>query len=418
MTVATSWRPQRLRPHPMTVDSALLFLKSLVAAATQTVCWLVAAHLHSPEVVGVAGSLISATVALSFFAQLGLNFSLVGLLPSSRTQASDISTALLVVGVAGLLFGAGFAVVAPRVSPPLAFLGDSPILVAVFAVLVAGSSANLLADPVFLALRAVPANLAISGVLAGCLRCLLPLALVGLGALGLVASVGLSLTVAAVLSTWWILRRLPRPHHWIRRPDDLPGVAGFAGAGYATSILDMVPLLVLPLLVLNLRGAAASGVFFVCFQVATLLTAMVLAVAMSMLAEGSRHPERVTAVCRRAARILASTVTAAVLVIIASRHLVLGVFGQTYADRGGGVLVLLALGTFGVAVNYWTLMRLRLARQLVASVVMQAVTCVAIVGIAAVGVHTGLVGVAAAWGLGQLAGGVVGLVAAVRGART
>jgi hypothetical protein len=63
-------------------------------------------------------------------------------------------------------------------------------------------------------------------------------------------------------------------------------------------------------------------------------------------------------------------------------------------------------------------MRLRLARQLGASVVMQAVTCGAILGIAAVGVHAGLVGVAAAWGLGQLAGGVVGLVAVARGART
>lgn len=415
MTV-TMLRRARLRPHPMTVDSMLLFLKALVAAATQTVFWLVAARLHSPEVVGVAGSLISATISLSFFSQLGLNFSLVGLLPSSRTPASDVATALLVVGAAGLLCGAGFALVAPQVAAPLAFLGRSPVLALAFAVLVAGSAMNLLTDPVFLVLRAVPANLAVNGVLAGTLRCLLPLALAGLGAFGLFASVGLALTVAAAVSTWAILRRLPRPLRWIRAPADLRGVAGFAGAGYATSALDMVPLLVLPLLVIDVRGAAASGVFFVCFQVATLLTALVLAVAMSMLAEGSRHPERAAAVSRRAAKLLAATVTAAVVVIIASRQLVLAVFGPAYAERGGAVLMVLALGTFGVAVNYWALMRLRLARQLGATVLMQAVTCVAILGLAAVGVTAGLVWVAAAWGLGQLAGGAVGLVAVARGA--
>jgi O-antigen/teichoic acid export membrane protein len=113
-------------------------------------------------------------------------------------------------------------------------------------------------------------------------------------------------------------------------------------------------------------------------------------------------------------------VTAAVVVVFAARHLVLAVFGPEYADRGDTVLLVLALGTFGVAVNCWTLMRLRLARQLRASVLMQAVTCAATLGIAAVGVSVSLVAVATAWGLGQLAGGVVGLVAVVahpRGAR-
>ncbi len=396
------------------VDSVLLFSKSLLAALAQGIFWLVAARLQPPEVVGVAGSLTSAALSLGFFSLLGLNFSLVRVLPASRRPASDVVTSLLLVAAVGLVLGAGFALLAPRLVGSLALLGHSPLVIGCFAVLVAGGAAGMLTDSAFLVLRAVPANVVITGVLGGALRCLLPFALVGFGAFGLFASAGLASSLAGLLGAWWIVRRLPRPTRWVRPPEGLRAVVRFSGAGYVTSVLDLVPVLVLPLLVLRERGPADNGVFFMCFQVATLLNAVVLAVVMSMFAEASRHPERAEAVTRRSAVVLAMAVTAAAAVLIPAHRLVLSVFGSVYADRGGPTLVVLALGAFAVAVNHWALMRLRIDHRLRSSVVMQAVTCVAVLGGAAVVAHRGLVWVAAAWGLGQLAGAVVGLVFVVR----
>lgn len=395
--------------NPMVFDSALLFSKSVLAALTGTVFWLVAARLHSPSVIGVAGSLVSAGTALSFFSLLGLNYSVVKLLPRSTAPAADVLTSALLAGLAGLGLGCGYAAVVPHLSASLSFLSD-PLVVVGFGVLVAGWTISLITDAAFLVLRWVPTNLAVNGVIAGVLRCVLPFVFVGMGALGLFVSLGLAMTIAGLGGLLVAVRRLPRPERWLRKPPEVDGLARFAGAGYATSVLDMAPQMLLPLIVVSVQGAYQGGLFYVTFQVATLLYALVMAVAMSMFAEGTRHPDRATSISRRAGVLLGGAVTLGVLVMIPLRGFLLSIFGSEYADRGGSLLVVLAVGALAFAFNNWVLALQRIRHLLRGSVVMQAVTCASVLAIAFVGAHVGTIWVAASWGIGQLLGGVVGYV--------
>lgn len=394
--------------EPLVLDSAMLFLTTVLMAAAGAAFWVIAARVHAPDVVGVAGSLISATVALAYCSQLGLNISLLDVLPHTDRQVPDIVASVAVVGTTGFALGWGYATAVGHLSPALAFLVASPTTPVLFGVLVSGAAVNLLTDSILLALRAVPANLAINGVVMGAVRCALPFALVGLGAFGLCVAVGVSSLLAAGLSLAAILWCVPRPLRWRGTSPRLRRSLSLSGASYLTTVVDMVPVLALPLVILHAQGAAANGIYYMCFQIATLLNAIVHAIGQSMYAEGSRRPERAAQITALAGRLMVIVAGSAVLVMLVASAWVLGVFGPAYATGGSATLQVLALGVSGVGFNIWSMVRLRLAHRLAVMLLAQMVAMVVILTAAVALAGFGIAWVAAAWGIGYLAGGLAG----------
>ena len=96
----------------------------------------------------------------------------------------------------------------------------------------------------------------------------------------------------------------------------------------------MLPLLVFPLLVINALGSADGAVYFISFQIVTLLNAVILAVANSMYAES----ERATSGRRHLVRsggltlIVCSAAGAVVMFVLAPYFL--QIFGAHYVERG------------------------------------------------------------------------------------
>ncbi len=268
-------------------NSLLVFATTILMAGAGALFWVIAARLAEPEEVGLAGSLVAAGDALALFAQLGLNIAIVRILPGSSRKAADVMTAALVVVGAGALFALFYALLLPVASPRLADVLESPVTIALYAVLVAATALNVLTDSVFLAIDRVWSFLRLNGVLLGVLKCSLPFLLAGAGAFGLYSSVGLAVAACGLASLWVILRHLPGP----RRPRPSPELLanrGFAAAGYVTYVLTVLPLLVFPLVVVNALGSAQAGAYFISFQVAMLLNAIVLAVGNATYAECER----------------------------------------------------------------------------------------------------------------------------------
>ncbi|SDT02757.1 Membrane protein involved in the export of O-antigen and teichoic acid [Nocardioides scoriae] len=392
---------------PLLANSWLMLATTVLMAAAGGVFWVIAARIATPRDVGLASSLVTAGEALAVLAQLGLNISMVRVLQRSDRRSADVLMAVAVVSAAGVLAALAYVALLPRVAPDLAALISWPWTALLFAVLVAGAGVNQLTDGLFLAIDRVSRNLVISGVLMGLVKCALPFVLVGSGALGLYNSVGIATLVAAVLSVASILRFLPD------RTWQLPSAAfrhsrGFARAGYVANNLYLLPQMVFPLLIINGVGPASSAHYFVGFQIVTLLNSVVYAISNSMYAESSRHPERVTAIVRQAGRHIAIFSGLGIVGLLVLSPLLLRVFGAEYAENGTTTLRILTLGTVGVALNFWSAIRLRIAQHQSAMVVVQLVTTVAMVGAAALLVGRGIEFVALAWGGGHLLGGLLG----------
>lgn len=393
---------------PVVRDSAVLLVATAMMAAAGAGFWVIAARLQPQENVGLAASLVAAIVALSILSQMGLNITLVKTLPSSVQPAGDVVFSLTVVAAAGLLLGSGAGLVLPRLSPELVGVLPDGRHALVLGLLVSGTAVNVLTDSVFLSRRRLVTNLWINGVTMGLLKCGLPFVLVSLGARGLALAVGGASLLAGVVSTTIVLRDLGRPNRFGPSPQ-LRAAVRFSVAGYATSVLDLGALLLLPIVVLNTVGARQGALYFVSFQIATLLNSAVYVIGSSTFAEASRHVGRREEVVRRSVLVTTVVVGSGALAVIVVAPRLLGVFGDEYA-AGAPVLRVFAIGSLAVAVNYAAIIRLRLEHYLLGMMVVPLVTTAMVLGLAAELGQRGAPWIAAAWGVGQLGGGLVGMV--------
>lgn len=392
----------------MVVNSALMFSTTVLMALSGAIFWVIAARLRTPEEVGIAGSLVAASVTLSYVAQMGLNMTLIKVIPRSTHPRSDVVSGIFVTAVAGGLLATAYVLALPVVSPRLAQEFDGVWRHVVFALLIAATSVNLLTDGVFLALDRLRAKLVINGVLMSLVKCALPFALAG-GAFGLFGAVGGATVVAAAVSVVLLLRTTSGP----LRPApsrELRDHSKFNAAGYVTQILDMLPQLVLPVLVINAQGAAAGAVFFVGFQITTFLNSALYSIGGSMYAEAERSPATEPQIARKGAKVMAATSLAGAAVIALAAPLLLGVFGSHYSDRGALTLQVLAFSGIGVAWNCWSTFRLRFQGQLAAMMLVQTATSTLLLVLALTLAPHGVQYVAASWGVSHLFGGVVGFV--------
>ena len=397
-------------------NSLLVLATTVLMAGAGALFWVIAARLAEPEEVGLAGSLVAAGDALALFAQLGLNIAIVRVLPASSRKAADVMTAALVVVGAGALLALVYALLLPVVSPRLAEVLTSPVTIALYAVLVAATALNVLTDSVFLAIDRVWSFLRLNGVLLGVLKCSLPFLLAGAGAFGLYSSIGLAVAACGLASLVVVLRHLPGP----RRPRPSPELLanrGFAAAGYLTYVLTVLPLLVFPLVVVNALGSAQAGAYFISFQVAMLLNAGVLAVGNATYAECERATTGRRSLARRGGLLLVGGAALGCAVLVLLAPYLLAIFGDHYVDEGTATLRVLALACVGAAVNYWGMLRQRLAADLVLMIGTQLVSTFVMVVLALSLAERGTVWVAAAWGVGHLVGGLLGWLATATVAR-
>ncbi len=191
----------------------------------------------------------------------------------------------------------------------------------------------------------------------------------------------------------------------------------FAGAGYLTYVLTVLPLLVFPLLVINALGSAKGASYFISFQVVTLQHALILAVVNATYAESERAVHGRRRVVRKGGITLMTCAAASTAVMVVLAPYLLQVFGDHYVAGGTATLRVLSLATIAAAFNYWSAIRLRLSAHLRAMISVQLASTAVMLVLAGVLAPLGTVWIGVAWGIGHLVGGIAGYVASVTVAR-
>jgi O-antigen/teichoic acid export membrane protein len=398
----------------MVRNSLYLMVSSGLQASLGFVFWVVVARVFSANDVGRASSLISATTVIGYLALLGLNSTIVRYLPTAEDRDTLITTGLLAVAGSGAVIAGVFVALMPTVAPRLAFVEQSWPLALGFVLLTATASVNLLTDAVFIGSRRAGFCALTDGAVGGSSKVVTAALLAGTGTYGIFAASTGGFAASAIVSVILIAAVLgwrPRLH----RPSSvLRPLLRFSTANYFGNVLSLLPVLVVPLIVLDRLGARPAAYYFVAFQIATLLYAAAYAVCQSFLAEGS-HAEVETRELRRRSRLaLTALYLPCVLVVALAAHWVLELFGLKYSQHGTVTLVLLAVAGIPIAACNWLWTVLRLSSRLRAIVVSSGVYTVVICGLAWFLAPHGLTGVAAAWPIGALAAAAVALPAATQ----
>jgi O-antigen/teichoic acid export membrane protein len=403
-----------MRRDPLVANSMFISLSSASMGALGFLYWIIAAHFYPAAQVGVASTLVSASVLIGYVGLLGFDVAFVRLLPSSAERDDEISTGLILVFVFSLVLAVAYVAVVPSVVHQLTFLRTDPVEAAAVALYFAFGAVNLVTDSVFISARSAFYNFLVDGILQGSVRLALPVALTGLGAFGLFSSFGmasLAAVAASVILMMWRFSYRPQLRVSIVT---LRRVYRFAAASYVAELFTMVPVLVMPLVVISELGSVMAGYFYLALSVANLIYAVGLAVGQSLLAEGSNESRGLAELGRRAARLQVAVLVPTV-VLIAASHLVLSAFGKGYASSGATPLIVLLAAAPFVGLKNWGVALLRLRNQLASVTWANGAVAVMVTVFAVATAHRGLVWVAFSWLIANLTGCVWVVTALVAG---
>lgn len=392
--------------QPVYRSGYTLVLNSTVTAVVGVGFWLLAARRYSPAVVGRNSAALSAMMLLAGIAQLNLMSSLLRFVPAAgrgagRMVARSYVVAACLSAVAAVGFLAGLHVWAPALTPLL----RTPATAISFVVATAGCSVLVLQTSAFVAVgRAGTATLANQAF-----NVLKVLLLFGFAAWlpdsGVYFSWVTAGTLVVMVGAWFLFTKaMPA---FSDEPSNIPALsdfARFAAPDYVASLSWIAATTVVPILVLNLTGAAHAAVFALLWSVCLVLYGVPESFGQALVAHTSREPAQLDERHGQLVRSSLALLTPAVAVLVLGAPILLHPFGPWYASQGTGTLRLLALSALPGIVVTLTVSHARVRRHMVTVTSTLGGLCVLTLGLTLLLVpRMGIAGAALAWLLSQTA---------------
>jgi len=335
-------------------NAAYLVLTSGLNSLSGFVFWAVAARIYPVEGVGLASAAISAMGLLALLSTLGMDYSLIRFLPGSGDRGNDIlSSCLTLGGLVSVVLTVVFLAGIHWWSPALLRIQQNPVFFASFTLFALASVLKVFTERTFVAARRAGLAL-VQGLLFGLLRFVPLLALAPLfDVFGIFASWGIALSLAVAVGIPFLLPRVrpgycPVPRLHLRA---VGSMMRFSFANYAANIMWAIPVLGLPVLVVNRLGAEANAYFYVGWALGYLLVNIPVTVSLSLFAEGSNAGEHLARNIARSLKLLLLLVPVIAIFFLVGDE-VLALFGSAYADNATSLLWVLAVSALPVGVNH------------------------------------------------------------------
>ena len=309
--------------------------------------WTLVARLYTPEEIGVASTLITAMIFISYVSLFGFNSTFVHFLPRSKKRNEHINTGLIVVCTAAIVFATTYSLVAPHISDTLSILRTNVFYAVGFVALTTGFALNLLSDSIYVAFRAAKFNLFFDGFAAGITEVIMAPLFVSAAAFGIYTSQALGIFIALVFSLITLKRNYNyKPALKIERAT-LREVKRYSLDSYVANLLNIAPTMFIPLIVLTKLGSEAAGFYYLAFMIANMLYTVAYSVSQALFAEGSYKENVLSILLKKATILLGVIIVPCSIALGLIGPYILRIFGKTYSTHSHQLMyVLAAAGVF------------------------------------------------------------------------
>ena len=344
-------------------NAGYLMLTSGTNSLAGFIFWAVAARLYPTEGVGLAAAAISAMGLLALLSTLGMDYGLIRFLPGAHDKGNSIiNSCLTLSGLVSLALAVIFLAGINLWSPALLRIQQNPVFFISFILFSVASVFRIFAERTFVARRRSGFTLT-QGLVFSLLRFIPLVALAPLfDVFGIFASWGIGLGLAVLISVPFLIPRIQpgyRPKPVIDKTS-IGSMMHFSFANYAANIFWAIPILCLPLMVVNLLGAEANAYFYVGWALGYLLVNIPVTVSLSLFAEGSNSEEQLGRNIGRSLKLFLLMVPVIAVVFLAGDK-VLALFGDAYAEHATTLLWVLAVSSIPAGLNhtYFTVKRVQ-----------------------------------------------------------
>ena len=316
--------------------------------------WMLVARLYSPAQVGLASATVAAVVLLARLSRLGFDYGLVRFLPGVGARASTLMNSCFTIAgltslVAALIFLSGLNLW----SPALLYIRH-PGLSVFFVLLTVAYTLFLLVEQAFIARRRAKFVL-FKNTAAGVVKVAAAIAFAYLiSTFGIFASWGLAIFIALAVALFWFLPRVQQGYMPIPSVSKelVSNMLRFSLGNYIAELLWFAPLMLFPLIVINILGAEANAYFYMPWTIAQMLFAIPMAVSYSLFAEGSYEEHLLWSNTLKSVKLHLLILIPVVVILLALSDKLLLLFGSSYSESGATLLRVLALSAIPVGINY------------------------------------------------------------------
>jgi O-antigen/teichoic acid export membrane protein len=384
-------------------SAASLASTTLVTAGLGFAFWAVAARAFPASTVGEASTAISAMGLLAPLSVLGFGTLVMVRLPAMREGRSTlVSTVTVVCGAVASLAALICALLLPDALLGLPGVGSRPVATVVFVGVVATQAVGNLLDQALLAAHGGGIQLGrnitqavVKLVLLGAFA----LALARFGSLNIVASwflanaISIAGVVVLLMRRYRVSVRRALPHLSVLR-----GMQFDAARHHALNTSLLMPYFVIPIVANAVLGSEQAAYLYASWSLAGFVFFLPVALATALFASGARDSRDFIMEFRFTLRFALLICLAANLVILVFGALILGIFGEAYAQNGHLVLIVLAFGSLGTVIKDHHVTLARVIGNEGREAVLMAVLGAGEIGGAALGAHHGgLVGLSLGW---------------------
>ena len=393
---------------PLYRNSYFLMLNTVIGSALGFVFWMVVARFYSVQEVGFATAIFSAIGLVGIFSRLGFGATLIRYLPNETDKNGLINSCLTIMGLFSIALAIIFIVGLDLWSPALLFIRNSMIFSLSF-IAVTCISAGLILNNVFIAFRRADFSFC-QNTMVSALKILLVIFLTSFGVMGIFASWSIAISISFLISIFFLLPKI-QPNY-LPIPTIKKGIVdrivNYSLGNYIVGVFESAPILILPLLIVNVLGAEMTAYFYIAWMIAGILYSISAATTSSLFAEGSNKPEELRKDVIRAIKFMFFLLIPAIIGILLFGGKLLMLFGKSYSENSLILLYIMAISSVPCTLNriYITIKRV----QLDIKPIIYACGFIAIftvLGSYSLMIRVGLVGVGIAWILGQ---GIVSVV--------
>jgi len=407
-TIKTTLRG--LRRSTFFMNALYLMLSTFAVAGFGFIFWVIVTRTYATTTVGLAVTLLSVSGLLSMLSLGGFDTTFVRFLPKSDRRNDHINSGLIIVTLTSIVLSLAFMISLPITSPRLAFVLHNPWYLASFIFFTAATSLNVLTNSIFLAFKRAR-NIFVINLAFSAVKVALPLLVTHGSVMTIFVLVGISQLVGLVVSLAVMKLRLgyvftPKVHL-----DILRVIKKYSLSVYASSILNLLPPTLLPLIVVRQLGPENAAYYYMAFTIASVLYTISYASMQSAFAEGSHNESALKEHVVKAAKLIGALLIPAIVVIFVLSGFILRLFGSKYAAGGDGVLRIFAVGALPVAVCSAMGAIFKVTKNLRGVVVMNVVYAVVILSLSYTFVSRfGVVAVGWAWMIGNVTAAGAGLL--------
>jgi O-antigen/teichoic acid export membrane protein len=320
---------------------------SLLGAGSGFIFWVIAARFYSAEDVGLASAIVSAMRMIGMLSIFGLDLALIRYIPEKKNRSETINSAILVSAIAALLFSSVFVIAVDFISPSLGVIKRAEYLLLFIGFTASLTISGILGQGIFVAFR--KAEYTFLQSVSTFLRLFILPFLISFNFAGIFLSFGAGMVLAFLIGITLMLRLLP--NNFSINLSELRNMIGFSSGAYFVRISENLPGLVLPIIVLNVLGSKENAYFFVAWSVMFFITMIPRMTSISLLAEGSHEPERLTERAFESVKFVFLLTVLAVFVVYVLSGFVLQFFGKEYTIESLSILRILLIGCIPYSLN-------------------------------------------------------------------